>query len=63
MNFTNHMSLDSTQYYRGFTVRRLGIYDSDGQIHWFVHNSLDSTKEEVLAQAVRIIDNHLRGEK
>lgn len=46
---------ENTQHYKGYAITPGGI-SKDGECRWITFNRLQATKEEVLKNAIEIID-------
>lgn len=47
---------ENTQHYKGYDITPSGI-SKDGEYCWVTYNPLNATKEEVLKNAIEIIDS------
>lgn len=50
---------NNTQTYRGYTILPTSISDPDGTLHWMTFIRLEASKEDVMKNAVEIIDKEL----
>ena len=55
----NKWITENTQCYKGYTITPTSISDPDGTLHWMTWNSYSASKEDVMENAVKIIDKEM----